>query len=144
MNREIKFRGKDLEYGYWVYGDLMQHNDGDVLIGIHNQHWTDDGYSNPHYKEVRNVDEDTVGQYTGIKSFEGERIYEGDIIMSEDSKGESIYHVVFYDDKDASFKAALNGNKNASFGVCNITQQWVDEFEKVLVGNLFDNPEVLV
>lgn len=44
MNREIKFRGKDLEFDCWVYGDLMQHNDGDVLIGKHNEHWTDDGY----------------------------------------------------------------------------------------------------
>lgn len=33
MDREIKFRGKDLNRNVWCYGDFLQYSDGDVCIG---------------------------------------------------------------------------------------------------------------
>ena len=33
--REIKFRGKNLNTKEWVYGDLLQWNDGETAIGVH-------------------------------------------------------------------------------------------------------------
>lgn len=134
MNREIKFRGKCLRDGEWLYGDLM-HDDigGSYVYPIEAERL---------YKK-NEVSPDTVGQYTGLKDKNGVEIYEGDIIMSNASDGEPIYHEVFYNEEEASFYASLNGRRNAPFGVCGMRRLWIHEFNKEVVGNIHDNPELL-
>lgn len=72
MNREIKFRGKRLDNGKWMVGDLNHLVDG-VYI------------SNDHGSNMAQIYPDTVGQYTGLKDKNGKEIYEDDILRYNNS-----------------------------------------------------------
>ena len=137
MNREIKFRGKEVETGVWVEGCLIQR------MGYYPGIMSPYSYGGKIRYSETCVTPDTVGQFTGLKDSNGVEIYEGDIIMSNATDGEPIYHEVFYNKEEASFYASLNGKKNAPFGVCGIRRLWIHQFNKVVAGNVYDNPELL-
>lgn len=120
--REIKFRAKDHE-GNWVYGDL------------HLNH------KMPHMHPFENnrtfINTKTIGQFTGLKDKNGKEIYEGDIIRSFDSNGDAILHCIVWE--EARFVALYKGRYFSS--KCFLKQDWLDEFDKEVVGNIYDNPE---
>ena len=141
MNREIKFRAKRLEDNtQWIYGSLMQYNDGSCYIGKNSEAWTDGGFHNYYFNEVALVDEETIGQYTGLKDKNGVEIYEGDIIGCHNP---DIKHLIFYNEKQGRFMAALNGDiENDYVGVCGLDDsRW--NASKEVVGNIYDNKDLL-
>lgn len=71
MNREIKFRGKRVDNGEWVYGSFVKATEHSAIVNYEQQ-----GISwHPIFKEV--VPE-TVGQL--VRSFGDKELYEGDIL----------------------------------------------------------------
>lgn len=139
MAREIKFRAKivmDIEplamkKGYWVEGHYYE----DLHQGEWCS-WIQECDDITHYK----VDKNTLGQFTGLLDKNGKEIYEGDIIRSYDSENNPIMHSISWDNKKACYVATmlqyplLGGS---------IDKGWIDEFEKEIIGNIYDNPELL-
>ena len=142
--REIKFRGKRLDNGEWEYGDLLQYDDGSVCIGVHSKNYTDDGFNVGQYHHIAPVNEDTVGEYTGLKDRNGKEVYEGDIIRFSNpyliiSQGKQSFGMVKYYDALAGF-ALYNSSEDKFPMECDWLK--IDGSTKVF-GNIHDNPEFL-
>lgn len=129
--REIVFRGKRTDTGEWAYGSLLLWPDGEATILE-----SKDGHTAVWKREIN---PDTVGQYTGLKDKNGKEIYEGDIIGCVNP---NIKHLIFYNEKQGRFMAALNGYIQNDFGVCGLDDRLWNS-SKSVIGNIHDNPELL-
>ena len=123
--REIKFRGKRLTDGKWIYGDFFR-NRGLAFIA------SDGIVENPLASwHDYNVAPDTVGQFTGLHDCDGNEIYEGDIVRNESA---GFCGVVQY--RDATFIIFL-GEMNGALLIC------LQTGSLEIIGNIHDNPELL-
>lgn len=123
--REILFRGKRLDNGEWLQGDLRHWPSGSV--GIHCE------ITNNTIK----VYTETVGQYTGLTDKNGRKIFEGDIIHGLFLFCMPIEAVVTF--QDGAFGLEWQRGDARQFSaftsICNVTYE--------IVGNIYDNPELL-
>lgn len=128
--REIKFRGKRLDNGEWIEGDLLRMLD----------HWFIFPNPAPEGIDKYAVDPATVGEFTGLKDKNGKEIYEGDVIRSPLSEDKTRPHRIFYHTGNAAFMGALVDRKELCY--LRLDQDWIYKFGKEVIGNIHDNPEL--
>ena len=130
--REIKFRAKRADNGAWVYGDLTHVQKICSVEEVQRS-----GRRSETVVRVANydVDEETIGQYTGLKDRNGDEIYEGDILCFRDTKGVSYRFEVVYEDGAFCF----SHYRERAF-----TELRHHNLSKYIVnGNIHDNTELL-
>lgn len=136
MRRKI-FRGKRLDNGEWEYGDLLQYDDGSVCIGVHSKNYTDDGFNSGQYRRIALVDENTVGQYTGMKDKNGEKVFEGDILAFVGVENPKAFFVIV--EWDA--RLCCYYLRRVDVNICNRYGFFPSSY--TLEGDIHDNPELL-
>ena len=129
--REIKFRGKRIDNGEWVYGYYWTNEIGNHFIKAIKS--KDDNFvSNPTTNDFE-VNPETVGQYTGLEDKNGTKIFEGDITNHHSHK------------TTVSWKWSENYNQ-----ICGVeadgTHRFyfsIDSVNLEIIGNIHDNPELV-
>lgn len=130
--REILFRAKRIDYEkfpkeeWWVEGNAFIHN---------NRETVDISTGTEDFSINKRVIPETLCQYTGLKDKNGKRIWENDIVRIENSMDEGTGNIEFncgmwYVDGEPS---------NSLYDIV----EYDDIAEIEVIGNIFDNPELL-
>ena len=124
--REIKFRAKRTDTGTWVYGDI-QHVQ---RINTKEEAEQSGRRSEPAVRVANyDVDEKTIGQFTGLYDESGMAVYEGDLLRGYDN---NVIEVVW---SDACFCGCISNTI--------VSLRILDVEDRDVIGNIYDNKELL-
>lgn len=149
--REILFRGKRLDNGEWVEGHYHYSNwylPPSMKIVDTTYHILPIGHGDSH-----KVDPQTVGQFTGLTDKNGKKVFEGDIIRSDNGKQRAVSVVKYgaykpnmvfdmfrdfigYKPKQPMYGLYAQTNRET---LCLFDSPHIIE----VIGNIHDNPELL-
>lgn len=140
--REIKFRAKYIDNSGWVYGYLTQ-----CYIEV--------GDKLPLEIKIKGsgatyfIDENTIGQFTGLYDKNGKKIFEGDIVHCWDTIAKcEIWAVVEFGNPNAEYTwgwqlRKIKGSKGVNLDIlCWVECEETNAYCEV-IGNIYDNPELL-
>lgn len=127
MENRYLFRGKRIDTGEWVYGDLVHsvYKIGDTCVG---QYGNEVG--------MHEVDPETICQCTGLKDKNGKLIWENDIVncLTEECSG-----YIGWNESEAGFYF------NVLLEDGSFEEEHIYDYQDCIevIGNTFDNPDLL-
>lgn len=128
--REVLFRAKRDNGGEWVHGYYVRMPD--VWGSTHRIYIPAE---NPDERnQVLYIDPETLGEFTGLKDKNGIKIFEGDIVQTDDPYEEPA--AVFYDERETEFAIIVD---NCYYGLGSS----FNETDLTVIGNIHDNPELI-
>lgn len=134
--RDLWFRGKDANTGEWRFGYL-------TLVDYDHDHDSPAIFAVIYTPEGNNlvgsqVEQKTIGQYTGLRDKNGTRIFEGDVVYTDSFFGISEKAWVSF--QNGAFGVEWPHGDGTSFQAFT---SFVSSTEWEVVGNIYDNPERL-
>jgi uncharacterized phage protein (TIGR01671 family) len=144
MKDRYLFRGKLIDNGEWMIGNLIQTDDGVYII---------QNYVPQHLIKNYEVNLATICQCTGLKDKNGKMIWENDIVKFEDCGEEGYEYKEGFDFENKarveftegrwSLTDFLSDNSTVIDGMYD-HEEFMDLWgECEVIGNMIDNPELL-
>lgn len=130
---ENRFRGKRVDNGEWVFGNVIG-VDCSYVIAQNMFEWVEN--SGLQGGDWWHVIPATVGQFTGLRDKNGKEIYEGDVLRYTKVGGHSSRGIVKYVTEFARWEYWHTQQKQG-FPVLS------DHDNMEVIGNIYDNPELL-
>ena len=139
MSREIKFRGKKIDNGEWIYGVVVfkAFNGTPKVINV--------GIQKAGYFPVE-VHPDSVGQFTGLHDKNGREIYEGDIISKKRKKDMNNFaSELWHDPNYYSVVLFFDGCFSADgfLTLIDYIKDYQGNIQAEVIGNIYENQELL-
>ena len=147
--REILFRGKRVDNGEWIEGVPIKTYDTEIGINLPLRYKAKNitlmnndrvelccAMDESAYFDTENypiIDDETIGQYTGLKDVHGTRIFEGDIVKSI-----AAWYAVEFENGGYGLRPFGKGELIPIMGHGNFNENEVE-----VVGNVYDNQEIL-
>ena len=146
MERVIKFRGKRLKDGKWIYGHLANYSVShplridQVVIFENMASFATDNFV--FVVDDCEVDPSTVGQFTGLLDDNGKEIYEEDILMCVGQRADNKNRVYF---REVLFRDGCFRMVSTEYGLSSpLSYHMVnDRVNWEVVGNVHDNIDLL-
>lgn len=126
--REIKFRGKQVDSGRWVYGNYLHEPGGEFIKECIS-------------RTESKIDPTTVGQYIGVHDKDDNCLYEGDIIrIFTDKWVIAVVKIKYGIPIFISFDFTNSYDNISEYLQLDGDFTWVD---CEIIGNIHDNPELV-
>ena len=128
--REILFRGKITDTKEWIEGVAFPHDNNKVTML--SQHPMDGSLVG------KEIDPETVVQFTGLTDKNGVKVFEGDVVRCVSRLDYANMIVIFEDGEFRMVKCEDYKTYTTGKGYFSVRC-----FHKEVIGNIYDNPELL-